>query len=47
MVRKSGKARQALQLFCHLNALILSYNSGRSLRVNKNVKEIKFDGVLG
>ena len=34
-------------LFCHSIALILGLNSGKDLRVTKNVKEIKFGGVWG
>ena len=34
-----------LGLFCHSIALILGLNSVKNLRVTKNVKEIKFEGV--
>ena len=34
-------------LFCHSIALILGFNSVEDLRVNKNVKEIKFEGLWG
>ena len=33
--------------FCHSIALILGLNSVKDLRVTKNVKEIKFEGVWG
>ena len=36
-----------LGLFCHSIALILALNSVKDLRVTKNVKEIKFEGVWG
>ena len=36
-----------LGLFCHSIALILGLNSVKDLRVTKNVKEIKFEGVWG
>ena len=34
-----------LGLFCNSIALILGLNSVKDLRVTKNVKEIKFEGV--
>ena len=34
-------------LFCHSIALILGWNSVEDLRVTKNVKEIKVEGVWG
>ena len=34
-------------LFCDSVALILSLNSVNDLRVTKNIKEIKFEGVWG
>ena len=36
-----------LGLFCNSIALILGLNSVKDLRVTKNVKEIKFEGVWG
>ena len=36
-----------LGLFCHSIALILGLNSVKDLRVTKNVKEIKLEGVWG
>ena len=40
-----GKA--SLSPFCKLIALMLDYNTVQDLRVNKIVKEIKFDRVCG
>ena len=34
-------------LFCHSIALILGLNSEKELKVTKNVKEIKLEGVWG
>ena len=49
--RKDGESsyqvRIILGLFCHSIALILCLNSVKDIRVTKNVKEIKFDGVWG
>ena len=49
--RKDGESsyqvRIILGLFCHSIALILGLNSVKDFRVAKNVKEIKFEGVLG
>ena len=49
--RKDGESsyqvRIILGLFCHSIALILGLNSVKDFRVAKNVKEIKFAGVLG
>ena len=49
--RKDGESsyqvRIILRPFCHSIALILSLNSVKDCRVTKNVKEIKFEGVLG
>ena len=36
---------QALAMFCNVIAIFLSQNWAKSLRVNKNVKEIKLEGV--
>ena len=47
-MKRSGKqVRIILGLFCHSVALILGLNSLKDLRVTKNVKEIKFEGVWG
>ena len=43
----SYHVRIILGLFCHSIALILGWNSVKDLRVTKNVKEIKFEGVWG
>ena len=43
----SDQVRIILGLFCHSITLILGLNSGKDLRVTKNVKEIKFEGVWG
>ena len=43
----SYDVRIILVLFCHSIALILGWNSVKGLRVTKNVKEIKFEGVWG
>ena len=49
--RKDGESsyqvRIILGLFCHSIVLILVLNSVKDFRVAKNVKEIKFEGVLG
>ena len=39
--------RIILGFFCHSITLILGLKSGKDLRVTKNVKEIKFEGVWG
>ena len=39
--------RIILGLFCHSIALILGLKCEKELRVSKNVKEIKFEGVWG
>ena len=41
----SYHVRIILGLFCHSIALILGLNSVKDLRVTKNAKEIKFEGV--
>ena len=43
----SYHVRITLGHFCHSIALILGWNSVKELRVTKNVKEIKFEGVWG
>ena len=43
----SYHVRIILGLFCNSIALILGLNSAKDLRVTKNVKEIKFEGVWG
>ena len=44
--RKSiDQVSQSLGLFCHLIAVILNENSVKDLRVTKNIKKIKFEGV--
>ena len=43
----SYHVRIILGPFCHSIALILGLNSVKDLRVTKNVKEIKFEGVWG
>ena len=43
----SYQVRIILEHFCHLIALILGLNSVKGLRVTKNVREIKFEGVWG
>ena len=43
----SYQVRIILGFFCHSIALILGLNSVKDFRVVKNVKEIKFEGVLG
>ena len=43
--KSSYKVKQNLKVFCYLIALILVSNSVTGLRVIKNVKEIKFEGV--
>ena len=43
----SYHVRIILGLFCHSIALILGLNSVKELRVTKNAKEIKFEGVWG
>ena len=43
----SYQVRRILGLFCHLTALILDGNIVNGLRVTKNVKEIKFEGIWG
>ena len=43
----SYHVRIILGLFCHSIALILGLNSVKDLRVTKNTKEIKFEGVWG
>ena len=45
--KSSWKVRDILGLFCHLISLIFGQNSVKDLRVTKNLKEIKFEGVLG
>ena len=45
--KSSYHVRIILGLFCHSVALILGLNSVKDLRVTKNVKEIKFEGVWG
>ena len=37
--------RQIVGLFCKLTSVIFSYNGVKGLRVTKNIKEIKFEGV--
>ena len=44
-LKSSYKVRQSLAPFCHLNSLILGQSSAKGLRVIKNDKEIKFEGV--
>ena len=45
---KIGKANTKYGKFCcHLIALILVLYNVKGLRITKNVKEIKFEGVLG
>ena len=43
----SYHVRIILELFCHSIALILGLNSVKDLRVTKNVKETKLEGVWG
>ena len=43
--QKQLTSRGILELFCHLIALSLRQNSVKHLKVTKNVKEIKFEGV--
>ena len=43
----SYHVRTILGHFCHSVALILGLNSVKDLRVTKNVKEIKCEGVWG
>ena len=49
VIKRQNKAsyqiRQILELFCHVNALILDQNSVKDLGVTKQVKEIKFEEV--
>ena len=40
-----SKVRIVLRIFSHIIALTLGLNSVKVLRVTKNVKEIKFQGV--
>ena len=49
-MKRSGKQlplKIILGVFFHSIALILGLNSVKDLRVAKNVKEIKFEGVWG
>ena len=45
--KSSYQVRQILALFCNLIALILGWHCVKGLRVNKIVKEIKFEGIWG
>ena len=40
-------SKSNFRTFWHLIALFLGENSGKRLRVTKNVKVIKFEGVCG
>ena len=42
----SFQVRIILRVFSHIIALILCLNSVKVLRVHRNVKEIKFQGIL-
>ena len=49
-MKRSGKQlprKDNFRTFCHSIALMLGLNSVKDLRVTKNVKEIKFEGVWG
>ena len=48
-MKRSGKqlTKIILGLFYHLIALILGLNSVKGLRITKNFKQIKFEGVWG
>ena len=43
--KSSYQVRQILAIFSNLTAIFLVWNSVKGLRVTKNVKEIKFEGV--
>ena len=43
----SSHVRIILGLFCHSITLILCLNSVKDLTVIKNVKDLKFEGVVG
>ena len=47
-VKRSEKqlaSKANLEVFCNLNALILSWNCVTGVRINKIVERIKFEGV--
>ena len=44
---KNYQVRQILATFSNLIALMLGWNSVKSIKVTKIAKEIKFEGVLG
>ena len=49
-MKRSGKQlprKDNFRTFLPLIALILGLNSAKDLRVTKNIKEIKFEGVWG
>ena len=43
----SYQVRQLSGVFCHLLVLILGQNGVKGLRVTKNIKRMKFEGVWG
>ena len=45
--KSSYQVREILALFCNLIALILSWNSVKTLRNTKILEEIKFEGLWG
>ena len=43
--KNNYQVRKVLGIFCHLITLVLGQHSVKGLRVNKDIKETKFEGV--
>ena len=43
--KNNYQVRKVLGIFCHLTTLVLGQHSVKGLRVHKDIKETKFEGV--